>query len=283
MSAESTVPERDSEARQREAERRAVQRWNPRARWYHPTIARVVITASRFVTRVMNRLDVEGREHLEAARSRAGRGLLTFSNHVSLFDDPLLTSNFVRGPYRDIRWVGADALNFFGSPLKAWFFTAGRAAPIVRGGGIEQPGMQLLRDRLKLGDWVHIFPEGGRTRDPDARMTPDFKPGIGWLIAQSHPLAMPFYHSGMQKVLPVSSTRPRVGHRVKVVFGPAINCDAGWANDVCLRRLGDRTDGPRLWEAVADELRDVLVGMERTVRPSSGSGPQPSSGSGPRP
>jgi monolysocardiolipin acyltransferase len=265
--ADPTPPESTPSERRLKAEQRAVARWNPRARWYHPVIGRTVIAASKFVTRVMNRLDVEGRERLEAVRNRGGRGLLTFSNHVSLFDDPLLTSNFVRGPYRDVRWVGADALNFFGSPLKSWFFTAGKCAPIVRGGGIEQPAMNLLRDRLRAGDWVHIFPEGGRTRDTLGRLAPDFKPGIGWLIAEAYPLVLPFYHAGMQKVLPVGRIVPRTGQRVRVVFGEKIDASPAWVDEICARRLGDRTDGPRLWDSVADELHDVLAEMELSVHP----------------
>ena len=145
-------------------------------------------------------------------------------------------------PYENVRWVGADAINFFGSAPKAWFFTAGRAAPIVRGGGINQPGMHLLRDRLLAGDWVHMFPEGGRTRDPEGRMMPEFKNGIGWLIAQAKPLVLPFYHYGMQSILPVGSSRPRSGKRVRVVFGEPMDCNAEWIDDD-LPRARRRQDG----------------------------------------
>ena len=36
--------------------------------------------------------------------------------------------------------------------------------PVERGAGLSQFGMQLARDRLAAGDWVHIFPEGTRSR-----------------------------------------------------------------------------------------------------------------------
>jgi monolysocardiolipin acyltransferase len=261
----------DAAERLRKAEERAVARWNARKRWYHPIIARTVISGSRFVTRVMNRLDVEGREHLEAVRERGGRGLLTVSNHVSLYDDPLLTSNFVRMSYDRIRWVGADALNFFGSGKKAWFFNSGRVVPIVRGGrggGINQPGMQFLRDRLAEGDWVHMFPEGGRTRDPEGRMMPEFKNGTGWLIAQTKPLVLPFYHHGMMGILPVGSGFPRPGNRVRVVFHEPIDCDADWIDQTCEKHAGDRTDGPKLWDAITAELYSTLSTMERRIHPS---------------
>lgn len=258
----------DAAERLRKAEERAVARWHPGKRWYYPLIARTVITGSRFITRVMNRLDIEGREHLDSLRERAGRGLLTISNHVSLYDDPLLTSNFARMSYDKIRWVGADALNFFGSGRKAWFFGSGRVVPIVRGGGINQPGMQFLRDRLAEGEWVHMFPEGGRTRDPEGRMMPEFKNGIGWLIAQAKPLVLPFYHHGMMGILPVGAGIPRPGNRVRVVFNEPVDCNSDWIDETCARRTGDRTDGPRLWDAITAELYDKLIAMEHRINPN---------------
>jgi monolysocardiolipin acyltransferase len=260
----------DSAERLRRAEEKAVARWHPGMRWYHPIIGRTVIAGSKFVTRVMNRLDVEGREHLEAVRERGGRGLLTISNHVSLFDDPLITSNFVHMPYRTVRWVGADAINFFGNRPRAWFYTAGKLAPIVRGSGIDQPGMHFLRERLQAGDWVHMFPEGGRTRDPEGRLMPEFKTGCGWLIEKAQPLVLPFYHYGMHRVLPVGSGFPRPGNRVRVLFGEPLDCDSEWIDAAARRRIGDTTGGAKLWEAITGELYDVLAGMERRIHPNAG-------------
>jgi len=93
------VPRRGYNARMPDPgrrERAAVARWRPAQRWYHPAIARIVVGTSRFVMTRMNRLEVQGRERFDAALQREGRGLLTVSNHVSLFDDPLLISNRVQ-------------------------------------------------------------------------------------------------------------------------------------------------------------------------------------------
>jgi monolysocardiolipin acyltransferase len=233
-------------------------------------MARLVIAVSRFVMTGMNRLQVHGRERLDdVAPERKGRGLLTVSNHVSLFDDPLLLANFVRGPYRDLRWVGADAINFFGSAPKAWLFTAGRGVPIIRGAaGIDQPGMRFLRDRLLEGEWVHMFPEGGRTRDPEARMLSEFRGGTGWLIAETKPVVLPFYHYGMHRVLPVSAVRPRSGNTVEVRFGEQVDCDKAWAGETALRRVGHAVAGVALWDALAAELRDRLHEIERQTHPA---------------
>jgi monolysocardiolipin acyltransferase len=216
-------------------ERRALDRWRPGERWYHPAMAAVVIRVSRFVMTRMNRLEIEGVERFDELMHREGRGLLTFSNHVSLFDDPLLVCNFGLPSYRDVRWVAADALNFFGSGPKSWLFTAGKAVPIVRGAGLQQPGFHFLADRLREGAWVHIFPEGGRTRDPAALMQPSFKPGIGRLVATAEPHVLPFYHYGMHEVLPVGATTPRRFKTVRVLVGDAVRFEGETPDEITAR------------------------------------------------
>lgn len=251
-----------------EREARALARWRPGQRWYHPAMARLVITTSRFITHRMNRLDIMGRERLDGVRERGGRGLLTISNHVSLFDDPILVSSLVSGPYRTVRWIGADALNFFGSRWKAWLFTAGKSVPIVRGAGLEQPGMDFLRDRLHAGDWVHMFPEGGRTRDAQARMAQEFRSGIGWLIDETRPLVLPFYHYGMQMVLPVGANRPRGGNDISVLFGDVVDCDEAWISETVAGRAGKESTSPQRWDAIAAEMRERVGALERQLHPA---------------
>jgi monolysocardiolipin acyltransferase len=238
-----------------ERERRAVERWRPGQRWYHPALAALVIRTSRFIMTRLNHLEIDGAHRFESLLDRDGRGLLTFSNHVSLFDDPLLPCNFGLPRYRDVRWVGADAINFFGSAAKAWLFTAGKAVPLIRGAGLDQPGFHFLRDRLAEGGWVHIFPEGGRTRDPQARMRPFLRAGIGHLMADARPVALPFYHYGMHEVLPVSAKLPARGRTVRVLFGEPIDCE--------LEMAKDRT--PRTLTALAYE---ALSDLEQRLHPA---------------
>src|SRR3990172_10270476 len=199
-------------------ERETVARWRPGSRWYYPLLARLVIGTSKFVMTSMNTLEIEGMERFEQLRHDRRRGLLTYSNHVSLFDDPILVSNFSLPRYEEIRWTATDALNFFGSRPKAWLFTAGRGVPIVRGAGINQLGFRFLRDRLAEGAWVQIFPEGGRTRDPQALMRDSFKAGIGRLMAEARPLVLPWYHHGMHEVLPVGAKLPRPRPTLLLLF-----------------------------------------------------------------
>jgi len=240
-------------------EERAVRRWKPGTRWYHPAMAYVTIRLSRLIMKRMNRLEVEGEERFEALRERGGRGLLTLSNHVSMFDDPLLPCNLGLPKYSEVRWVAADALNFFGSPWKAWLFTAGKAVPIVRGGGVDQPGFRFLLERLKEGAWVHIFPEGKRTRRPVGMMADELKGGIGMLMAEAQPLALPFYHYGMHDVLPVGSLRPRRGKSVRLVFGEAIDC----------AELAGGQPSTRAAALMTKTALEALQELERRVHPDA--------------
>ena len=92
-----------------------------------------------------------------------------------------------------------------------------------RGAGLDQFGMQLAQSRLAAGEWVHIFPEGTRSRD--GRMQPVRK-GVGWLVASSAaagaapPLVLPFVHSGMERILPKGAALPKLGERASPASCP---------------------------------------------------------------
>ncbi len=206
-----------------------------------------------------NHLSVEGLERLEALQNRGSRGLLTFSNHVSRLDDPLLVSNFGLAdlPYERMRWVSADALKLFDTRVSAAIFSAGKCVPTVRGGGLDQPALHFLSARLQEGAWVHIFPEGGANRDPTPRLRHPVKAGIGRLIAESRPLALPFFHLGMQHVAPHAKS-PGRGHLVRVLFGEPTDC-----NETFVATFGRDNDDPReVWEALSEWSHGALEALE---------------------
>jgi monolysocardiolipin acyltransferase len=246
-----------------EREQAAIARWKPGRRWYSTTIAAITIRLSKFILTRMNSLEIEGMERFNALKDRGGRGLLTYSNHVTLFDDPMLPSNFDLPGYDDLRWCAADAINFFGSRPKAWLFTVGRGVPIIRGSGLGQTGFGFLRDRLVEGEWVHIFPEGGRTRDPQALMRHPLKPGIGRLMAEAHPVVLPFYHHGMQGVLPIGAKTPRRGNTVRLRFGEPIDCDEAYVVEAAAGVEGETA----LWEALAERAYRALRALEVEMHP----------------
>ena len=240
-----------------------LKRWDPSARWYNPMICKLVQGMSATVMRVMNRLEFTDRHHWDEAFSTPGRGVLTFSNHVSLFDDPLLIANLGRTSYPELRWIGADDRNFFGNAVKGWVYSAGKVVPLVRGGGLEQPGFDHLMERLAKGDWVHIFPEGGRTRDKEGRLKHPFKRGIGKLLEGAQPIALPFYHLGMQNILPIGAKFPKSGNTIQVHFGAPTSVNTDWLEQF----TGSASER---WDAMAEWSYGVLREMEMRIHPSPG-------------
>ena len=207
---------------------RALARWKPVSSLKNRVAAHAVTGMSRFIMRRLNTLKIEGYQSFLATQGQT-RGLLTFSNHVSLFDDPLLTSCMSGSEWSGIRWIAADALNFFGTPLLATVFNAGKCVPVVRGAGLVQPGMHFLAERLRDGEWVHIFPEGGRTRAVDGLLQTPLKTGLGELVRASKPVVLPFHHNGMREILPIGSRFPRFGKTVMLRFGEPLDTRAGLA------------------------------------------------------
>ena len=239
------------------------------------------MTLSKLVLSGLNTLNFEGRERwdelfterAQEKRRDHQRGLLSFSNHVSLFDDPLLVSNLGETAFKQVRWIAADHINFFGSRLKGVLYSCGKCVPIIRGGGLKQPGFDFLVERLKRGDWVHIFPEGGRSREEDHRLQLPLKVGIGKLICEAKPILMPFYHYGMQNVLPIGAALPKLGKKVTVRFGKAQVADLDWFSSVGvseeikdLRSLSQEAQ-KEAWGAVTEWAKDELLSLERITHP----------------
>lgn len=246
-------------------EAKALARWRPATNnLVNRTMAFICVNLSKFILTKMNSLEIQGVEKFEALKERAGRGLLTFSNHTGLFDDPLLPSNFPLGNYDEIRWVATDALNFFSTWPTAFVFSSGKGVPVARGAGFDQPGFDFLRDRLGEGHWVHIFPEGGRTRREDGRLK-EFKAGVGRLIAETNPIGLPFYHYGMHEVLPIGAKFPRWGKNVRLMFGDAIDFNKELVDQIAGTDEATQR-GPGLWDALTGYTHEVLSNLERVVR-----------------
>ena len=200
----------------------ALARWRPHVSLKNRLFTLGAGAFSRTWMQRMNRVEIFNVERFQEAR-KSERGLLTFSNHVSLFDDPLLTACISGSEWTSLRWIAADAQNFFGSWSKSIVFNGAKCVPVVRGAGWDQMGMRFLIERLKMGEWVHMFPEGGRTRDPSARLRLPFKRGMAELIRAAQPLAVAFHHRGMEGVLPIGQRWPSWGQSVQLRFAEAVD------------------------------------------------------------
>lgn len=147
------------------------------------------------------------------------RGMIIVANHPSLFDPFLLPSlffhEFAFRPLVYAPWSTPDARNFYNSWW--WFWLWPRAVPIPRGDRRgEMRALHRLRDILKRGGRVIIFPEGGRTSSgnrwrttPSGRRMRQLKRGVGWLALETGARILPIWLEGTDKILPPGRIWPR--------------------------------------------------------------------------
>lgn len=180
----------------------------------------------------LNRVQVYGAEKLQTAlleRPQA-KPLITVSNHVASVDDPFVVASLlppnVLLDARNLRWTLCATDRCFKNPATSAFFRTVKVLPVSRGDGIYQKGMDMAMSKLNNGGWVHIFPEGSRSRD-GGRTMGSIKRGVGRLVmdADNVPIVIPFVHSGMQEIMPIGSKFPKIGKTVTVLIGDPIQLD----------------------------------------------------------
>ncbi|CAF1024278.1 unnamed protein product [Adineta ricciae] len=157
------------------------------------------------------------------------RPLITVANHHCCMDDPLLFGATL--PLRvfwnrhRMRWgVGADDI-VFTLPRHQLFFSLGKIIPVTRGDGVYQRPMDFALEQINQGGWVHIFPEGKVNLSKELMR---LKWGVGRLIAEATicPLVVPFYHLGMDSVLPNTEPYiPQRGQKVSIYVGEPLVFD----------------------------------------------------------
>ncbi|PUZ53125.1 hypothetical protein GQ55_5G029600 [Panicum hallii var. hallii] len=180
----------------------------------------------------LNSVQIYGAEKLHQALQERPKGkpLLTVSNHVAAMDDPFVIASLlppsVMLEAQKLRWTLCATDRCFTNPVLSTFFRSVKVLPVSRGDGIYQKGMDMALSKLNSGGWVHIFPEGSRSKDGGKTIAPS-KRGVGRLVmdADSLPVVIPFVHTGMQDIMPVGKRIPRAGKQVIVVVGDPINFD----------------------------------------------------------
>lgn len=186
---------------------------------------------ARFWLEILNSATVYDNEKLyKAVYGRPhGQGLITVSNHNSELDDPCMIATISRTALlldsKHMRWVFCAADVCFKTAASSAFFSNGKALPLRRGGGIEQPELLAAVRKLDKGDWVHIFPEGRVFQNQRGEMGP-VRAGVGKMIAEAAvpPVILPIYHLGMEKIRPIGRP-PQVGHHADIIIGDPIHVD----------------------------------------------------------
>ena len=194
-------------------------------------------TAIRQMLRVVNRLEIIGREHLPAVGP-----MVLVANHASHFDT-LVIGAALSISQRDRMHPLAAGDVFFETPAKAAFAAhLLNALPVWRR-NVGRHGLDDLRLRLLEGEAIYIlFPEGTRSRD--GIMT-SFKPGVGMLIAGTVVPVVPCHLEGTHEAFPVGRYLPK-WRKIRLRIGTARD----------YRHEPNQRDG---WDR-------IVTGLERDVK-----------------
>ncbi|KAI1297293.1 Tafazzin [Halotydeus destructor] len=231
--------------------------------------------------------------------------LLTISNHTSCCDDPGLWGGLFPWPWvfnsSRHRWSAAAEDICFTKDWHALFFSLGRTFPVVRGLGIHQKAMDFALELLKANEFLHVFPQGRIVEDPDLNLNISslerlplkeqlekvtlrdgdyhkqyqLKWGLARVILdyfESEPNSkdkyiqvLPFYHIGMNQVLPNSGPYiPRPGNLVTVTVRKegTIRMDKEFLVRVCFNgddTLPIREKRTRIMKYFEDELKALKI------------------------
>ncbi|MBC8278929.1 MAG: 1-acyl-sn-glycerol-3-phosphate acyltransferase [FCB group bacterium] len=182
----------------------------------------VVVMPFWIFMKIFTKTRIIGKEKLDQAKLP----FLFVSNHVSMLDDMFIGSLLFapRGMfnYKFMPYHTPEQQNFYKGPVMSWIMEHLKCIPLTRGKGLNQPGVNEVIERLKDGGTVHIYPEGTRTRSGRLGAA---KPGVGKIAYESKCAAVPCYHHGIDKILPIGRKFPKPFQKVTIIVGDPMNLD----------------------------------------------------------
>lgn len=167
--------------------------------------------------RVLNRCKVYGRWNIGVSKNT-----LLCSNHRTMIDS-YLVAHLSTWPWgwilpRVLPYHPAAMENFFRNRIIGWFSRRWRCIP-VRRGTKDFDALRVMTETLPKGHMC-IFPEGTRSRTGELK---EGRPGTGKLIHDTRCKVVPIYHSGMENLLPVGTSWPRIFRRLEINIGKPID------------------------------------------------------------
>lgn len=175
-----------------------------------------------WVMRNTTRETWDSAEHLPATG-----GVIVVANHVS-YADPIAIGRYLIWHGRWPRLLGKSEL--WKLPLIGWLARACRQIPVQRGSANASDALAAAAEALAAGECVMLYPEGGRSRDPDLwPMTP--RTGAARLALSTGVPVIPVASWGTHEVMPGRRlTWPRIIPRrpIRIIMGPPVDLSA-WA------------------------------------------------------
>lgn len=199
---------------------------------------------------LLNRTIITGRENVGDEPNT-----LLLSHHQSMIDSFLvgLAAFYPKSWTKPslMPWNPAAVENFYKNPLMAWLADNWKCIPVREG----RRDLDALRRMIKVlpHGVMTLFPQGSRSRDGTVRSG---RPGAGFLILSARPKVIPVAIEGMNEVLPIGRSVPRIFKRVYVSFGPPVD-------------YTDFLDAPRTREtaqAVVDRVMEAIRHQHRKLR-----------------
>lgn len=146
------------------------------------------------------------------------------------------------------------------------FAHTGKCIPVIRGGGVYQRAVDLCIEKLAIGDWVHIFPEG------KVNMTKEnlrFKWGVGRMIYESPvmPIIVPIWHEGMDNVLP--NYPPYIikfGKKITINVGQPINI-SDLVNSLKMKNTPEPVARKIITDRLQEEMNVSVAFAKRKISP----------------
>lgn len=192
-------------------------------------------------------------------------GALIVANHRSPADPILLWQNHhLASRGRTIRPISfLMAREYYDNRWLNWFYRAMRAIPVARNGSDSQAVRDAMR-RLKAGELVGIFPEGGINHGPPG--VAEGNPGVAFLALSTDVPVYPVYIAGS----PVGTTMVNSvlrAARARLIYGEPIDLSdyRGRKKDPALLR--EVTE--RIMTAVADLGGVSYTGQRRLTATSA--------------
>jgi len=158
----------------------------------------------------------------DASALPAEGGVIAVSNHLS-YADPLAVGRYLIWSGRWPRYLGKAEL--WTMPVVGWFARACGQIPVYRNSVRAKDALSAAEAALAAGECIAIYPEGGRSRDPE-KWPQTARSGVGRLALISGVPVIPIANWGLQHLLSPSGhakdgwwRRPRI----EVIMGDPVD------------------------------------------------------------
>jgi len=199
--------------------------------WFFKTIFYIILT-------VFNRLEVIGSGNVPEKG-----GVMLAANHVSYLD-PLVIGAALKRRATYMAREGLFNIPMLGAFVRSFSF------PVRRGRPQPSTIKEAVR-RLKQGELIVMFPEGGRSVNGNLL---DAKRGVGVIAAISRMPVVPTLIKGTEKALPVGAKFLRSA-KITVIFGTPIRVD---------KEETDKQYQERISRDIIEAIKNLKVKFEDT-------------------